>query len=209
MLAKIQDFINSLLGRNMAPKPSVSQPLFAINNAMVEQEARLGVQPTGFAALAFRNVESSMFGRLEKEIQELVKLGAETTGTRVEVVKDEYNYLWLLMYDSDFEDLIATMHLASSTLEEHDFGRTLLAAAFQFKGEQGAFFWLYNFKRGLFYPFAPRPNRTREQTLEMRLKSMMADYLPLETDSSRWYPLWDIPGDPEAAKKQLGKGNTE
>ncbi|MGH2543926.1 MAG: PspA-associated protein PspAB [Ardenticatenaceae bacterium] len=195
MLAKLRDFINALLGRAMTPAPSISRPIFAINNAAVEQEARLAARPTGFAALAFRNVESSMFERLEGEIRELVRLGSEVTATRVEMVQDKYNYLWLLLHDPDFEDLVATMHLASSTLEEHDFGRTLLAAAFQFEGKDGRFFWLYNFKRGLYYPFAPRTNRTRDQTLELRLKSLMLNVLPLETDPSRWYPLWDIPGD--------------
>ncbi len=204
MLTALRDLINAILGRGTAPAPAVSKPLFAISNALVEQEARLGIRTTGFAALAFRNVESSMFGRLDEEIQALVRLGAETTGTRVERVKDEYNYLWLLFYDEDFEDLVATMHLASSTLEEHDFGRSLLSAAFQFAGDdEGTFFWLFNFKRGHYYPFAPRPNRTRDQTLEMRLKSIMAPYLPLETDPARWYPLWEIPGDPQAPARQL------
>jgi hypothetical protein len=203
MLAKLHEFWNILLGRNTAPAPAISQPIFAINTAVVEMEARLNVTPTGFAALAFRNVESSMFGRLEQEIQDLVRIGAETTGTDVRMVKDEFNYLWLLLYDQQFEDLVATMHLASSTLEEHDFGRTLLAAAFQFTGSEGAFFWLYNYKRGLYYPFAPRPNRSRDQTLEMRLKSLLANELPIEHDPARWYPLWDIPGDPDAPRRQL------
>jgi hypothetical protein len=203
MLAKLREFWDALLGRSSRPAPSISQPIFAINTALLEMEARLNVTPTGFAALAFRNVESSMFGRLETEIQELTRIGAAATGTRVEMVKDQYNYLWLLLYDEDFEDLVATMHLASSTLEEHDFGRTLLAAAFQFKGEAGSFFWLYNFKRGLFYPFAPRANRTRDQTLEMRLKSLLSQELPVETDTSRWYPLWDIPGDLDSPRRQL------
>lgn len=203
MLAKLREFFNALLGRGAAPAPSLTKPIFAINTAVIEMEARLNMKPTGFAALSFRNVESSMFGRLETEIEELIKLGAETTGTQVEMVKDEYNYLWLLLYDADFEDLVATMHLASSTLEEHDFGRSLLAAAFQFDGEQGGFFWLYNFKRGSYYPFAPRPNRTRDQTLEMRLKSLLASELPIESDPGRWYPLWDIPGDRHAPHRQI------
>lgn len=206
MFEKIKELINALLGNNAAPAPSITQPLFAINTALVEMEARLHVKPTGFATLAFRKVESSMFERLQMEIQELVKLGAEATGTKIEIVKDKYNYLWLLLYDSEFEDLVATMHLASSTLEENGFDRSLLAAAFQFRGEQGVFFWLYNFKRGLYYPFAPRASRTRNQTLELRLKSLLAQELPIETDPTRWYPLWDIPGDPEAPRKQLGGG---
>lgn len=203
MFARLRDFWDALLGRSTRPAPAISQAIFAINTAHIEMEARLNMVPTGFAALAFRNVESSMFGRLETEIQELIRIGAAATGTDVQVEKDQYNYLWLLLRDDDFEDLVATMHLASSTLEEHDFGRTLLAAAFQFKNESGPFYWLYNFKRGLFYPFAPRPNRARDGTLEMRLKSLLAQELPIEPDTARWYPLWDIPGDPAAPRPQL------
>ncbi|MCB0078105.1 MAG: hypothetical protein KDD73_11895 [Anaerolineales bacterium] len=195
----LRDFLDALLGRSAAPKPAISEPIFAIGEAQIEQEARLGVRPTGFAALAFRNVSSGMFHRLEQEIQELVRIGAEATGTRVQMETDRFNYMWLLLYDDDFEDLVATMHLASSTLEEHDFGRTLLAAAFQFADErERRFYWLYNFKRGLYYPFAPQPNRTRDSVLEMRLNGLMRDYLPLEGDHARWYPLWDIPGDPSS-----------
>lgn len=207
MLAWLRDFVNALLGRNTAPLPSITNPLFAINTAYVELQARLNIESTGFAALAFRNVESSMFSRLEKEIDELVRLGAASTGTRVEMEKDKFDYLWLMLYDPDFEDLVATMHLASSTLVEQGFDRTLLAAAFQFHSpEHGSFYWLYNFKRGLYYPFAPRPNRTREQTLELRLKSLMGQELPIESDPTRWYPLWDIPGAPDKPARQLGSG---
>jgi hypothetical protein len=199
MLDKLREWINALLGRGGAPAPSLTKPIFAINTAVIEMEARLRVNSTGFAALAFRKVESSMFSRLEEEIRDLVKIGAAATGTEIKIAKDKYNYLWLLLRDPDFEDLVATMHLASSTLEDNDFGRTLLAAAFQFQGrEQGTFFWLYNFKRGSYYPFAPRPNRSRDQTLEMRLKSLLSQELPIEQDTSRWYPLWDIPGDRES-----------
>jgi hypothetical protein len=85
------------------------------------------------------------------------------------------------------------MHLASSTLELNGFDRSLLAAAFQFELDGQRIYWLYNFKRGLFYPFVPKANRERDNILELRLKSLMAQELPIEQDTSRWYPLWDIP----------------
>lgn len=194
MLDAIRSWFDAILGRSAVPLAARSADIFALGNAVVELDARLGARSTGFAGLVFREVESTMFGRLEGEIQELVRLGAAATGTTVRQARDAFKYLWLLLEDDDIEDLIATMHLASSTLEEHDFGRTLLAAAFQFESSAGPFFLLYNFKRGHFYPFAPRAERTRDQVLEMRLKSLLGSVLPLEPDPGRWYPLWDVPG---------------
>ena len=189
----LRDWFNALMGRNARPALPQSDKIFAITTAYVELEARLNAKPTGFAALAFQNVESTMFGRLENEIKELLGVDSQIAGSTAEISKDKYNYLWLLLRDSEFERLVASMHLASSTLEEHDFGRALLAAAFQFEVGGLCFFWLYNFKRGMFYPFVPIKDRQRDNVLEMRLKSLMAQELPIEPDPARWYPLWDIP----------------
>jgi hypothetical protein len=96
--------------------------------------------------------------------------------------------------DPEFEDLVTTMHLASSTLEEQGFGKALLAALFGFNHpERGKVYLVYNFKRGKFYPFVPRPNHTRDNAFELRIKAVMQNELPIEQELERWYPLWDIP----------------
>jgi hypothetical protein len=190
---QLRNFFNSLLGRNALPAPANSEKIFAINTAYIEMQARLNAHPTGFAALAFQRIDSSMFGRLEGEITELVRHDASLAGAYANIAKDQFGYIWLLLKDEEFERLVASMHLASSTLELNGFDRSLLAAAFQFELEGQKLYWLYNFKRGLFYPFAPKGNRERDNVLELRLKSLMGQELPIEQDTSRWYPLWDIP----------------
>jgi hypothetical protein len=52
---------------------------------------------------------------------------------------------------------------------------------------------VYLFKRGTFYPFAPDGHEHRDTEQELRLKSLVADDLTVETDLDRWFPLWDLP----------------
>ncbi len=52
---------------------------------------------------------------------------------------------------------------------------------------------VYLYKRGSFYPFAPDGKEHRDNELELRMRSMLADDLKMEPDLSRWFPLWDLP----------------
>ena len=52
---------------------------------------------------------------------------------------------------------------------------------------------VYLAKQGTFYPFAPTGAEQRDNELELRLKGMLADDLPIEPDLSRWFPMWDLP----------------
>ena len=54
-------------------------------------------------------------------------------------------------------------------------------------------FLVYLFKRGTFYPFVPTGGGKRDTEEEFRLKSLLADDLEIESDLSRWFPLWDLP----------------
>ena len=56
-----------------------------------------------------------------------------------------------------------------------------------------AIYWIYNYKRGTFYPFVPTGKQERDSEREFRLKAQMADELPLEQEVGRDLPLWDIP----------------
>jgi hypothetical protein len=194
MFSSVKEFFDALFGRGVGPVASKSEPLFAITTAELTLRTKLDLAPTGRAALAFRGLETSQFQEMEREIRELLQVGARATGTEISTASDQYGYRWVLLSDPEFEDLVTTMHLASSTLEEQGFGKALLAAAFEFRHEErGKVYWLYNFKRGNFYPFVPRANRTRDNAFELRLKALLQDELPIEAAFERWYPLWDIP----------------
>ena len=52
---------------------------------------------------------------------------------------------------------------------------------------------VYLFKRGTFYPFVPDGHEQRDTEQELKLKSLVADDLTVETDLDRWFPLWDLP----------------
>jgi hypothetical protein len=52
---------------------------------------------------------------------------------------------------------------------------------------------VYLAKRGTFYPFAPCGPEERDNELELRIRAVVADDLPVEADLSRWFPLWDLP----------------
>jgi hypothetical protein len=54
---------------------------------------------------------------------------------------------------------------------------------------------VYLFKRGTFYPFAPvdASKERRDTELELRIRTMVGADLPVESDLSRWFPMWDMP----------------
>jgi hypothetical protein len=52
---------------------------------------------------------------------------------------------------------------------------------------------VYLFKRGTFYPFVPTGHEQRDIEQELKLKSLVADDLAIESDLDRWFPLWDLP----------------
>ncbi|MFJ3905037.1 hypothetical protein [Streptomyces sp. NPDC090025] len=60
---------------------------------------------------------------------------------------------------------------------------------------------VYLYKRGTFYPFAPRAARPggggaerRDGALELQVRGLLAGDLPVEPDLERWFPVWGAPG---------------
>jgi len=113
--------------------------------------------------------------------------------------EDSYGYRWLLLEDSDVEDMVNRVHLVNSLLAENGWGPQLLCSVFGVVPGAGAdssakpFYLVYLFKRGTFYPFAPVGKERRDNELELRVRSLLGSDLPVEPDLSRWFPLWDLP----------------
>ncbi len=186
-------WMDILLGRTRPVKSSVEN-LFSISTAQVTLAAKFNTYPTGRAGITFKPVEASDFDAAENELRGLLEITARETQTKFHIVKDRYNYAWVLLLDKDFENLVAALHMTSVTLQEHGFGEQLLAAVFQFaNNEKRDIYWIYNYKRGFFYPFVPLLNKERDNAYELRLQALMEEEMPLEPELERWYPLWDIP----------------
>jgi hypothetical protein len=101
----------------------------------------------------------------------------------------------MILRDPDFEDLVVGVNAVSSALEAGGYGERILCAVFPFEDAAGApRYWIYNYKRGSFYPFVPGPgDKQRDTERELRLKAQIGAELPVEPELERWFPLWDIP----------------
>lgn len=196
----LRDFVDAILGRSTLPKAK-SDKLFAMSTASITLESNLGLKPSGSAGICFKPIGASSYESARKEIQELLEYSSKESKTEFKLEKDEFNFLWAIFKDSDFEDLVANIHLVSETLEEHGFGGQLLCAIYRFDSEPEAgnsgrgktVYWIYNFKQGTYYPFIPLSGKQRDNPFEFRLRAEMEREMPIEENVEKWYPLWGIP----------------
>jgi hypothetical protein len=184
--------LDAIRGKSELPRAKLDR-LFAISTASITMEANLGLSPGGAAGICLKPIESSRYEAARSEIEDLLKYSARETGTKYRVEKDEYRYLWVVLEDPDFDDLVVNVHLVSTTMVEHGFGEQLLCALYQFRGRDGPVYWIYSFKGGSYYPFAPIEGHNRDSSFEFRLRSVMEPELPVEKDVEKWYPLWGTP----------------
>jgi len=201
-----RDFMDAILGTSKLPKAK-SEKLFAISTASITLETSLGLKPSGSAGICFRPIDASAYESARKDIQELLEYSSKETETEFRLEKDEFNFLWAIFKDPDFEDLVANINLVRQTLEEQGFGEQILCAIFRFDsepelestentgkaGRRKIVYWIYNFKQGTYYPFVPLSGKERDSPFEFRLRADMEREMPVEKNVEKWYPLWGIP----------------
>jgi hypothetical protein len=170
--------------------------LFALPSARLTLEAEVGLRPGGVAAVVFKPLSAGEFRQVEQEIDELLAVAAESSGSEVRRRSDTYGFEWLVVRDQDFEDLVTSVHLVSSELEARGFGGQLLAALFAFEGGERPTYLVYGYKRGTFWPFVPTGHdQERDNAEEIRLKNELESELPIEPELDRWLGLFDAPLD--------------
>jgi hypothetical protein len=168
--------------------------IFAMATAHVTMQTSLGLEPDRVSAITFRPVSSGYFQQATEELHQLLELSTSSTGATFRTQTDNYGFDWIILDDSDFEDMVATIHVVSTTLIEHGFGDRILAALFRFKDRNGrSIYWFYSFRHGRYYPFIPTGKQERDHAEEMRLANLMDGELPVEKELERWYPMWEIP----------------
>ena len=185
-------FLDTILGRTKAPKGPAPDRLFAMSTAYVKLSVELGLETTGKAAIVFQPIGTADFDRIVAEMEEIVHGTSSDTGTTVAKSDDTFGYRWMVLSDPDMDDLVVGVNAVSSELQAHGYGDRLLAAVFAFGGPV---YWIYNYKRGAFYPFVPKPGseQARDSERELRLKAQIGGDLPVEEDLARWFPLWGSP----------------
>ncbi len=170
--------------------------LFALSSAQVTLEVELGLRSAGVAAVVFKPLSAGEFAQVERDIDELLGVAAQSSGSEVRRRADSFGFQWLVVRDPDFEDLVTSVHLVSSELEARGFGQQLLAAIFRFGGRERPIHLVYGYKSGTFWPFVPTgEGQARDNAEELRLKNELEGELPIEPDLERWLGLFDAPLD--------------
>ncbi len=187
-------FLDAVFGSKGKLKGPAADRLFAMSTAHVTLETGLGMSSRGAAGIVFQPIGTADFEQILAETEELVQGTAEETGSTVESSDDEFGYRWVILRDPEFEDLVVSLNTVSVQLQGGGYGDRLLAAVFAFEEKGKPIYFIYNFKRGAFYPFVPaKGEQARDNERELRLKAQMENELPFEADVSRWFPLWEIP----------------
>ena len=187
-------FFDALLGSKKTLKAPAPDRLFAMTTAQVTLETSLGLKHRETAGIVFQPLGTADFQGILAETEELLHGSAEDTGTEIKTFEDEFGYRWLILTDSDFDDLVVSLNTISVQLQGGGYGDRLLCAVFAFEENGKPLYFIYNFKRGAYYPFVPAPGeQARDSERELRLKSQVGGELPFEEDMGRWFPLWEIP----------------
>lgn len=188
-----------LTGRHQVKGPAPDR-LFAITTAYVDLQAEHQVQPAGSAAIVFQALSTSEFEATLKDMEEVVTATGGDNGTTVRTEDDSYGYRWMILRSPEdapsVEDLAVGINAVSSSIETAGFGERLLCAVFAFTDAKGQrIYFIYNYKRGAWYPFVPAPGDAQERSTEreLQLKAQVGGELPLEGEIERWFPLWGIP----------------
>lgn len=200
--------LDALTGRHKVKGPAPDR-LFAITTAYVALEAEHQIKPAGDAAIVFQALKTAEFEAAITDMEEVVRATGGENGTKVHTEDDSFGYRWMVLDGAGVEDLAVGINAVSSSIETAGHGERLLCAVFAFQDAQRRpVYFIYNYKRGYWYPFVPAGTSAstsstgsygssqageRSTERELQLKAQMADELPIEPELERWFPLWGIP----------------
>ena len=170
--------------------------LFGLPGAAITLQTAAGFVPTGVGSVCYREAEGAAFAQTQADIVELLKAG---DGPEVQRSVDEYGYTWLVTgrEEADMGELVTDLHAVNTTLEAEGFGPGLLCSLVTFVDASGRRLGLvYLYKQGTFYPFAPGKGQgqTRDNVLEIQIRDLLTNELPMEMQLSRWMAVWGAPG---------------
>jgi len=190
---------DALTGRHQVKGPAPDR-LFAISTAYITLSSEHQIEPAGTAAIVFQALATSEFETTLREMEELVRATGAESGTSVTTEDDSFGYRWMILRNPEgapsVEDLAVGINAVSSSIETAGHGERLLCAVFAFiDASKRKVYFIYNYKRGFWYPFVPDPSGPQQRLTEreLQIKAQMASEIPIEPEIERWFPLWGIP----------------
>ncbi len=167
--------------------------LFAVPTAAITLQTAANFTATGQGSVCFRATEGSAFAQTEADI---VAVLDNDDDPDLERHVDDFGFTWLVARQEDPSALVTDLHAVNTALEAQGFGPSLLCSLVAFRDPAGRSLALvYLYKRGTFYPFAPKQDgQVRDNLLELQIRDLISNDLPVETDLQRWMPVWGAPG---------------
>jgi hypothetical protein len=187
---------DTFLGRTKPAKPDLDE-LFSLPSAAVTLQAAGNLLPTGSGSVCVKAAEGGAFAGLREQIEQLLAVDADDGNRKYDETTDSYGFSWLTRRTSpdDVSGLVTDLHAVNSTLDGAGFGPALLCTLVAFSDGQGPTVGLvYLYKRGTWYPFAPTGASKRDNSRELQVRAMLGDDLKVESDLTRWFPVWGAPG---------------
>lgn len=181
-----------LFGRKKLKGPARDR-LFALTTAAVTLDVECGLKPAGVGAVVFKPLSAGEFAQVDRDVEQLLQGVASSSGSTLDRKTDTFGFEWVVVHDADLEDQVTGVYAVAQELSDRGFGGQLLAAAFRFEGGASPVYWIYGFKTGTFWPFAPSGAKERDNARELQLKAQLEKELPVEPDLSKWFALFDAP----------------
>lgn len=183
---------DAILGRS---KPAVANldVLFAVPQAALSLQTQ-GFTFAGLGAVCYRPSEGAAFAKVEADAEALLK---SEDGATVSRSDDRFGFRWQSLAHStdDVSGLVTDLHAVNSSLNDAGFGTALLCSTINFlTADNKAFALVYLYKQGTFYPFVPDGTERRDNALELRVKGIITDDIPIEPQLNRWLAIWGAPG---------------
>ena len=187
-------FLESLLGGRKKLSGPAPDRLFAMTTAYVTLQTGHAITTAAVAGIVFQPLATADFDAIVAEMQEILKGTGDETGTSIETSDDEHGYRWIILRDDDVEDLVVGINAVSDALLVGGYGDRVLAAVFAFRdAKDQPIHFIYNYKRGYWYPFVPAGAQQRNGERELQIRAIVGDELPIEPELERWFPLWGMP----------------
>ncbi len=163
--------------------------LFALTQAYITLDVKLGARFTGNAALCVKEA-SGIFSSVLDYAKGFLDVSSDIS-YRVE--RDRYGYIWFIISTDMIESAVVALDAIADTFIDHGFKGQILASVFAFAEKRGRFYLIYNHRSNRFYPFMPSSAGARDVESEFLIYSLLKHELAFENDKTKWYPIWDIP----------------